>query len=165
MVAYVGFAGKEEKKLPITATWETSKHDEGFYSVTESKITLTPDSIFSAVNGTLTQDEKIYDGKEYSSLKVQLRYDTIYKIIKSEGNVKKVNKTYIHTFDLDESQSNFNTTLVLTQPKQSAWYGTLAGCAGAVLIIIIVVSQIWRKKNGRKEVGSEENREGNAEQS
>ncbi|MCQ2409152.1 MAG: hypothetical protein MJ068_01250 [Clostridia bacterium] len=153
MTVVIGFAGQEEKKLPdeVSARIYSEVFSDGaFYKESETEITVNGTSIFSAVNNMLTQDEKIYNGMEYSCLKVEFQYATIYKSIISKGIISKQGKYYVHRFMIDETASDQTISLVQRQQNSAAWYGTLAGCAVAVMLIVSMVCVIIRRKNGKQ---------------
>lgn len=108
--------------------------------MTETTISLNPSSIFSAVKASVPQEDLVSDGVEYNRLKVVLRYDTIYKSIKSDGEITRAGRTYTHVFALDESLENDVITLKMRSPNSANWYATLVCCALAIVLIALVAT-------------------------
>lgn len=153
MTVTVGQTGPEENKIQgesLASMYSVKKNSGSFYTQSESVISLNSSSIFSAVNNMLTQDEKIYNGTLYSCLKVEFQYATIYKSIISKGITTKQGRYYIHTFTIDETAENQQISLSLRQQNSAAWYGTLAGCSVAVMLIAGAACVIIRRKNGKQ---------------
>ena len=153
---YLTFSQTDEKIPDVTTVW-TSKEIEksSFYHTSETYIAVESARIFSAVQSVVPQDRLIYDGVQYNRLKVVIRYDTIYKSIKSDGEVSSKNRTYTHLFELDETAESQTFTLTLKSANAAGWYGTLLGCVlGAGLIVLIVYfvvkGRVWQKKKTRE---------------
>ena len=79
-----------------------------------------------------------------------LRYDTIYKSIKSNGEITRSGRIYTHAFALDENLQNDVFTLEMRSANSANWYAVLVACAfGVVLISIIATLAVkgakWQK--------------------
>lgn len=138
---YVGFSKTDNKAEGASAVWHSDRRKDGeFYFLTETTISLNPSAIFSAVKASVPQEDLVSDGVEYNRLKVVLRYDTIYKSIKSDGEITRAGRTYTHVFALDESLENEVITLKMRSPNSANWYAMLACCALAIVLIAIVAT-------------------------
>lgn len=138
---YVGFSKTDRQVEGASAVWHSDRRKDGeFYFVTETAISLNPSAIFSAVKASVPQEDLVSDGVEYNRLKVVLRYDTIYKSIKSDGEITRAGRTYTHVFVLDESLENEVITLKMRSPNSANWYATLACCALVIVLIAIVAT-------------------------
>lgn len=138
---YIGFSKTDRQVEGASAVWHSDRRKDGeFYFVTETTISLNPSAIFSAVKASVPQEDLVSDGVEYNRLKVVLRYDTIYKSIKSDGEITRAGRTYTHVFALDESLENDVIMLKMRSPNSSNWYATLACCALAIVLIAIVAT-------------------------
>ena len=140
-IIYVTFSKTDRKLDGCSAVWHSEKRKDGaFYNVSETTVTLAPDSIFSAVKESVPQEDLVYNDVEYNRLKVVLRYDTIYKSIKSDGEITRAGRTYTHVFALDESLENDVITLKMRSPNSANWYATLVCCALAIVLIALVAT-------------------------
>lgn len=138
---YVGFSKTDRQVEGASAVWHSDRRKDGeFYFVTETTISLNPSAIFSAVKASVPQEDLVSDGVEYNRLKVVLRYDTIYKSIKSDGEITRAGRTYTHVFALDESLENDVITLKMRSPNSANWYATLVCCALAIVLIALVAT-------------------------
>ena len=140
-IIYVTFSKTDRKLDGCSAAWHSEKRKDGaFYNVSETTVTIAPDSIFSAVKESVPQEDLVYNDVEYNRLKVVLRYDTIYKSIKSDGEITRAGRTYTHVFALDKSLENDVITLKMRSPNSANWYATLVCCALAIVLIAIVAT-------------------------
>lgn len=138
---YVTFSKTDRKLEGCGAVWHSEKRKDGaFYNVTETTVTLAPDSIFSAVKESVPQEDLVYNDVEYNRLKVVLRYDTIYKSIKSNGEITREGQKYVHKYTLEKSLESDVFTLEMRTQNAASWYGTLLGCALAVALVAIGVT-------------------------
>ena len=138
---YVGFSKTDRQVEGASAVWHSDRRKDGeFYFVTETTISLNPIAIFSAVKESVPQEDLVYNDVEYNRLKVVLRYDTIYKSIKSDGEITRAGRTYTHVFALDESLENDVITLKMRSPNSANWYATLVCCALAIVLIALVAT-------------------------
>lgn len=150
-IVYLTFSKTDRKIEGANALWHSEKRKDGeFYFVTTIKISLSPESIFSAVKESIPQEDLVKDEVEYNRLKVVLRYDTIYKSIKSNGEITRSGRIYTHAFALDENLQNDVFTLEMRSANSANWYAVLAACAfGGVLISIIATLAVkgakWQK--------------------
>ncbi len=140
-LVYVTFSQTSRKIEGATALWHSEKSkDTEFYYLTKTSITLNPNAIFCAVKESVPQEE-LTDGEVvYNRLKVVLRYDTIYKSIKSDGEITRTQRTYTHKFALDESLENDVFTLEMRTPNSANWYAVLVACALVVALVAIIVT-------------------------
>lgn len=153
IVVTVAFSGDVNNKLDGADTvWTSESYDDGiWYKVSKTHISLSPSTIFSAVDAHITQEERFKDGLTYNSLKVVLRYDTIYKSIKSDATVLRAGKYYLHSFYLDESLNNDVKTLTLRTQNSASWYGVLIAsgvlfCGLCFGVFAITKGRLWRKR-------------------
>ena len=138
---YVTFSKTNRKLEGCGAVWQSEKRKDGaFYNVSETTVTLAPDSIFSAVKESVPQEDLVHNDVEYNRLKVVLRYDTIYKSIKSNGEITREGRKYVHTYALDQSLESDVFTLEMRTQNAASWYGTLLGCALAAMLVAIGVT-------------------------
>lgn len=138
---YVTFSKMDRKLEGCGAVWHSEKRKDGaFYNVSETTVTLAPDSIFSAVKESVPQEDLVHNDVEYNRLKVVLRYDTIYKSIKSNGEITREGRKYVHKYALDQSLESDVFTLEMRTQNAASWYGTLLGCALAVALVAIGVT-------------------------
>ena len=140
-IIYVTFSKTDRKLDGCSAAWHSEKRKDGaFYNVSETTVTLAPDSIFSAVKESVPQEDLVYNDVEYNRLKVVLRYDTIYKSIKSNGEITREGQKYVHKYALEKSLESDVFTLEMRTQNAASWYGTLLGCALAVALVAIGVT-------------------------
>ena len=140
-IIYVTFSKTDRKLDGCSAVWHSEKRKDGaFYNVSETTVTLAPDSIFSAVKESVPQEDLVYNDVEYNRLKVVLRYDTIYKSIKSNGEITREGQKYVHKYALEKSLESDVFTLEMRTQNAASWYGTLLGCALAVALVAIGVT-------------------------
>ncbi len=140
-IIYVTFSKTDRKLEGCSAVWHSEKRKDGaFYNVSETTVTLAPDSIFSAVKESVPQEDLVHNDVEYNRLKVVLRYDTIYKSIKSNGEITREGRKYVHKYALDQSLESDVFTLEMRTQNAASWYGTLLGCAVAVALVAIGVT-------------------------
>lgn len=140
-IIYVTFSKTDRKIDGCSAVWHSEKRKDGaFYNVSETTVTLAPDSIFSAVKESVPQEDLVYNDVEYNRLKVVLRYDTIYKSIKSNGEITREGQKYVHKYALEKSLDSDVFTLEMRTQNAASWYGTLLGCALAVALVAIGVT-------------------------
>ncbi len=139
--AIVSFSGSEEQKLDgIVAKWTSSDYIiDTWYKGSQSIVEITPNAIFSAVEKKVSQDDLNHDGVQYNILKVALRYDTIYKSIKSNALVKQSGKHYLHYFELDNGKQEDVLSLSTVNQRSENWYGLLIGCAVGTIVIALIV--------------------------
>jgi len=140
-IIYVTFSKTDRKLEGCGAVWHSEKRKDGaFYNVSETTVTLAPDSIFSAVKESVPQEDLVHNDVEYNRLKVVLRYDTIYKSIKSNGEITREGRKYVHKYALDQSLESDVFTLEMRTQNAASWYETLLGCAVAVALVAIGVT-------------------------
>lgn len=140
-IVYVTFSKTDRKLKGCGAVWHSEKRKDGaYYNVSETTVTLAPDSIFSAVKESVPQEDLVHNDVEYNRLKVVLRYDTIYKSIKSNGEITREGWKYVHKYALDQSLESDVFTLEMRTQNAASWYGTLLGCALLVALAAIGVT-------------------------
>lgn len=152
-IAVVSFKGEENEILQcVDAMWNSASYKiNAWYNGSTTEITVSPSAIFSAVQEVIPQESLLIDGVEYNRLKVEIRYDTIYKSIKSDGRVMRSGKKYIHSFELDGQSESRTLTLTLQNPDTANWYTMLIACAIAAIIICVLIylavkGGLWQKK-------------------
>lgn len=135
-----------------TANWHFEKVKvNAFYNAYEYTVTFDPATIFSAIENSLTQEQRIVDDVEYDILKVVFEYATIYKSLEGGKSVGKSDGYYLHDFDVDETASDFTGTLSIMSQNSAGWYGVLIAAAVAVFGVIIGIIFARRKKYACKE--------------
>ena len=138
---YVTFSKTDRKLEGCSAVWHSEKRKDGaFYNVSETTVTLAPNSIFSVVKESVPQEDLVHNDVQYNRLKVVLRYDTIYKSIKSNGEITREGRKYVHKYALDQSLESDVFTLEMRTQNAASWYGTLLGCAVAAMLVAIGVT-------------------------
>lgn len=153
VVAVVALSGENEDKLEgVDAVWDINSYKINvWYNGSRTEITVLPSAIFSALQKIIPQESLIKDGVEYDRLKVEIRYDTIYKSIKSNGQVERTGKNYIHSFELDEQSDSRTLILELKNPNTANWYTMLIVCAIVAIIVCVLIylsikGGLWQKK-------------------
>lgn len=121
--------------------------ENSFFNVTKSVYEIDGVAIYGGIVDELTQDELNFGGKTYSHLKIVFDYDTIYKSTKSDGEISRDGKYYVHSFVLDDSLNN--VLLERETPNTAVWYETLMGSAVALIIIVATIVAL-KGKYGRK---------------
>lgn len=153
---YLTFSNTGEKIEGASTLWKSEDASSGiWYRTSNTHIVVEPARIFSAVENSVPQEELLNEGATNYRLKVIIRYDTIYKSIKSDGEVKRANRTYSHFFFLDDSLSEQSFTLSLKSANSANWYSALLACAiavGAIVAatVLIVKGRLWQKKKTRE---------------
>ncbi len=153
---YLTFSQTDEKIEGATATWSSVAGEQSlWYATTHTYIDVDASRIFSAVEQSIPQERLVFEEVEYNRLKVIIRYDTIYKSIKSDGEIHVTGRNYNHFFTLDESVDNQRFTLSLTSAKSANWYSALlAGgivvFALATTIYLIAKGKLWQKKKTKE---------------
>ena len=162
--AVVSISGGEE--LDCFATMLSDPKPQGaFYYSSRTTIVLHPDTIYSAVRGAMSQEDWSYNGIEYNRLKVVFRYDTIYKSVKSDGQIQVSGRYHLHSFPLDEGDSEFQVGLTRKSPNSAAWYGALAAGGVALAVALTVTFAVLikrRKKDGTLVLQDDEDAEDEA---
>ena len=155
-IVYLSFAQNEDKIDGAQVLWTSEDASNGiWYKTSKTHIVADSARIFSAVKDAIPQESLINDGVQYNRLKVVIRYDTIYKSIKSDGEVESVNRVYSHFFTLDESSENQVFTLTLKSANSANWYSALIAAAIIVAaaicaLFLIVKGKLWQKKTTRE---------------
>lgn len=155
-IVYLSFAQNEDKIDGAQVLWTSEDASSGiWYKTSKTHIVADSARIFSAVKDAIPQESLINDGVQYNRLKVVIRYDTIYKSIKSDGEVESVNRVYSHFFTLDESSENQVFTLTLKSANSANWYSALIAAAIVVAaamcaLFLIVKGKLWQKKTTRE---------------
>lgn len=140
-IVYLTFSKTDRKIEGASAVWHSDKRKDGeFYFVTTSTISFNPESIFCAVKESIPQEDLVKDEVEYNRLKVVLRYDTIYKSIRSDGEITRNGRTYTHLFAIDESKNSEILTLEMRSANSANWYAVLVAAALGVVLIAIVAT-------------------------
>lgn len=155
-IVYLSFAQNEDKIDGAQVLWTSEDASSGiWYKTSKTHIVADSARIFSAVKDAIPQESLINDGVQYNRLKVVIRYDTIYKSIKSDGEVESANRVYSHFFTLDESSENQVFTLTLKSANSANWYSALIAAAIIVAaaicaLFLIVKGKLWQKKTTRE---------------
>lgn len=138
---FLTFSKTDRQLTGQSAVWHSDKRKDGeFYFVTTSTISFNPESIFCAVKESIPQEDLVKDEVEYNRLKVVLRYDTIYKSIRSDGEITRNGRTYTHLFAIDESKNSEILTLEMRSANSANWYAVLVAAALGVALIAIVAT-------------------------
>ena len=86
--AYVHVSFSGDGECVGTATWSSEiQNVDLWYKQSTSTVTFDPSRIFSAVKEAVPQEDLKNEDHIYNRLKVVLLYDTIYKSIKSDGQI------------------------------------------------------------------------------
>lgn len=133
------------------ATWESDVAPENvWYNVQTINITVDPASIFSAVQDKLIQENPAANELEYNCLKVMLRYDTIYKSIKSDAEVTRSGSHYMHDFGLNIDDESYTATLTYRYANSASWYSVLIAAAVVAFAVGVTVYSAVKGKLCRK---------------
>lgn len=136
----------------VTSSWNSQKRKiNAWYNESVNKVFVNPSSIYSAVEEKIPQENLVYNEELYEQLKVRLRYDTIYKSIKSDGERLRNVTEYSHYFYLDENADSQVFTLTMKSQNSANWYSMLIGCAILFIILCVVIflaskGKLWQKK-------------------
>ena len=85
-IVYLTLANTDEKIDGAIVDWKSGDlTSDVWYKTSKTYIVAPSARIFSAVQSAIPQERLINDGVQYNRLKVIIRYDTIYKSIKSDG--------------------------------------------------------------------------------
>ena len=153
MVVYASLTLDERWQIEgATAKWHWEKIKvNAFFNAYEYSANFSPATIFSAIDNSLTQEQRIMDDVEYNVLKVVFEYATIYKSLEGGKDAGKSDGYYIHDFELDETLTDYTATMTIKTQNSAGWYGVLIAAAVAVFGLIIVVILARRKKYACKE--------------
>lgn len=151
MTAYVAITNDESLKLAgAQANWHYDRTAENiFYDRYGYVVSFDPSTIFSVVESSLTQEQRIVDEVEYHNLKVVFEYATIYKSLEGGVEATKSGDNYIFDYPLNETDSSFEAPLSLRVQNTATWYGILVSAAILIVGIIITIVRVRRKKYGR----------------
>lgn len=153
---YLSFSDTGTKIDGASAIWHSEDGEENtWYKTSNTYIDFDGARIFSAVKDAIPQEKLVFEEVEYNRLKVVIRYDTIYKSIKSDGEIAKNGRTYSHYFDVDESLEKQRITLSLTSAKSANWYSALLGAVLLAMVLIgtiylIAKGKLWQKKKTKE---------------
>lgn len=141
--ATVAFKGEEEQKLESTLLWKSVTYADGaMYNAEDVEMTVNSSELFYEVDNRTREDK---DNRNYG-LKVKLRYDTIYKSIKSDAEIAKDGRTYSHYFRVEEDAPSVTFGLHLKNPNSAGWYSVLIASVLAFGIVLTVVIYAVKKK-------------------
>ncbi len=149
---FVTMSGNEEDKLATTLLWKSQKYAQNaFFNCEDIEMSFDASALYEEVAARLTPDDYLHDGVEYNLLKVVLRYDTIYKSIKSDARISRQGKYYLHCFDVDKETNRQLESLEMKTQNSASWYTLLIACVivFAVLLIAIYLAikgKLWQKK-------------------
>ena len=152
MCVIVSLSGKEDNKLDSNVKWISTKYaPNSMYKCEDVDIVVDVPSLLEELENRLTQEQWMHEGVKYNALKIELRYDTIYKSIKSDANVTKSENRYIHKFKVDETLSEQTFSLQLTNQNSASWYTVLIVAVLVFGVIIVVIAlalkgKLWQKK-------------------
>lgn len=145
--AYVHVSFSGDGECVGTATWSSEiQNVDLWYKQSTSTVTFDPSRIFSAVKEAVPQEDLKNEDHIYNRLKVVLLYDTIYKSIKSDGQITKNGRTYTHAFELDETLDERTITLTMRSARSENWYTALI--AGGIVLFVIATG-IYLAYKGR----------------
>ena len=137
VTAVLSFAGGEDSEIdfaPIEAS-RASYQKNLWYNGVYIQAPLDPNSIFCAVRDGMPQEAWSHDEATFENLKVALRYDTIYKSIKTNGVVARSGRYYLHTFMLEEGVDSATFIISQTTQNSATWYSALIAC-GILLVAL-----------------------------
>ncbi len=138
--------------IDAKATWRILNYaDDIWYNKQNVKISLQSNAVFGEAKALAGDEVFEKDGKTYNVLKVALRYDTIYKHIKSDGEIVKSGRYYLHTFDIDEEEHTQTFELNFKSQNSASWYSVLISCCIALAVALIgataaIKGGVWQKK-------------------
>lgn len=153
----VGFGGSAENKLDSKAGWVSEKYaPDSMYKCEDVTIAVDASSLYYELDGRISDEQRIHEGVKYNDLKIILRYDTIYKSIKSDANVIKSGNKYLHIFDIDETQTEQRFVLYLRSHNSAGWYTVLIASVLILGVIVIAITvavkgKLWQKKRKQSE--------------
>lgn len=156
VTAHVSVSGSAEQRLSgVKATGERRAFDENlFYKRTNISVELDAESIYSAVRERMTQEVWVKDGTRYESLKVVMRYDTIYKSIVTNGARHPASGGYVDLLPLDEvGRQEFE----ISQRSQNSanWYSLLVAAGIMALAAGMAIYLAWANKKEKRETSQE----------
>ncbi|MDE7373493.1 MAG: hypothetical protein K2N18_05460 [Clostridia bacterium] len=152
MCAVVTFKGDESKILSSKLNWKSTTYPLNvLFKEEDVAMTVDASAVYDEIEGRLTDADYIRDGVEYNHLKVELRYDTIYKSISSDGEVTKSGRYYLHFFEFDEDKNEQAFSLHLKTQITANWYTLLIVCVLALAVVLLAVTlaikgKLWQKK-------------------
>lgn len=155
-IVYLTFANTDEKIDGASVDWKSGDPTSDVWYKTSKTYIVAPSArIFSVVQSAIPQERLVNDGVQYNRLKVIIRYDTIYKSIKSDGETTASNRVYSHYFALDESSESQTFTLTLKSANSANWYGILIALAIVAAVVacaafLLAKGKLWRKKKTRE---------------
>ncbi len=151
--ATLTFSGNAEDLIEgVTSNWKSQgRKVNAWYNESTNRIFVDSSSIYSAVEDEIPQESLIYNEEQYEQLKVRLRYDTIYKSIKSDGERMRNINEYSHYFYLDENSTSQVFTLTMKSQNSANWYSLLIGCAIIFIVLCVLAylaskGKLWQKK-------------------
>ena len=153
----VGFGGSAESKLNTKAERVSEKYaPDSMYKCEDVTITVDASSLYYELEGRIADEQRIHEGVKYNDLKIILRYDTIYKSIKSDANVIKSGNKYLHIFDIDETQAEQRFVLYLKNHNSAGWYTVLIASVLILGVMVIAITvavkgKLWQKKRKQSE--------------
>jgi len=152
ITAVVGINGEKGTELDGVSAHVIVKSEDVdvFYIKYISEIKYNKESIFSAVENSLTLEQRNFEGVTYSTLKVNFSYATIYKSTKSDGVVTKSGKVYYHTYAIDNVNEDAFVLLNRESPYAAMWYLALGDSVAFVGILVLLVIIIKGKRNGKE---------------
>lgn len=156
--AIVTLSGEEKNQLKSKINWHSETFPKDvWYNQQNVAITIDSAAICKEVAGIVRDKDYIHDGKEYNSLKVIFRYDTIYKSITTNSDeVFKSGRYYVHRFVLNEENNSQICNLYLTSQNAASWYSMLIACVIVLAVILLGVAlaikgKLWQKKEKKNE--------------
>lgn len=150
--AVVTFKGDESEMLSSKLDWKSTAYPLNvLFKQEDVAMTVDASAVCGEIEGRLTDTDRIRGGVEYNHLKVELRYDTIYKSISSDGEVTKSGRYYLHFFGFDENKGEQTFSLHLKTQIIANWYTLLIACvlafAGVLLAVTLAIKgKLWQKK-------------------
>ena len=155
--AFATMSGKEENKLVTTLKWVSKTYEYNtWFKQEDVSMTVNSKALYADMDGFLTQEQRTHDGVYYDDLKVVVRYDTIYKSIRSDAEIVKVGKNYTHRFKTDKTLEAQEFNLAMKTQNTANWYTMLiasviifgVALTGAALAI---KGKLWQKKTKKSE--------------
>jgi len=150
VTATVSLSGGTDQRIPnaYISLKSESQSVNVFFLKYITNISYNEQTIFSAVDNFVTQEQRKIDGTLYSTLKVVYTYGTIYKSTTSNGTVIKSGRNYYHNFNVENLDEIKQIRLERKAPYSASWYILLTAIA-LVLGVVIVVITVIRGKHGR----------------
>lgn len=150
--AVVTRTGSDDERLGAKWHWITRSYAQDiWYNRQDVEMKIDSAILYSEIENRIADYDFGEEIGEYNRLIVALRYDTIYKSVKSDGEAVKSGRYYLHSFYIDGDAESQTHNLALKTQNSANWYTMLIGCAIAIAVALTGVSLalkggVWQKK-------------------